>query len=115
MSKLIDIPDKYRPEIEELPGELARIAAAIEAELPGRGVEIVLILAQIFPGQPLYIRDLSYLARRMRDDAIRAEYDAGGCTMLELATRWRLSHIRIKQILAETGEKKNDDRQLRMW
>ncbi len=116
MNKVVEIPAEYRPDIGELPGDLSRIAAAIEEQLPGQGVSITLILAQTFPGQPLYIRDIKYLLRQMRNDAIRAEYDGGRTTMLRLATRWGLSHVRIKQILAQPeGRKEEERKQLRMF
>lgn len=115
--KIIDIPDEYMPEIDELPGDLARIAAAIDEVLPGQGARITLVLAQVFPGQPLYIRNIEYLIRRRRDDAIRAQYDAGGTTMLALACDYQLSLARIKQILAVPGESEDDGegRQLKLF
>ena len=116
MNRIIEIPAEYRPEIGELPGDLSRIAAAIEEQLPGQGVAITLVLAQVFSGQPLYIRDIKYLLRRLRNDAIRQEYDTGRTTMLRLATRWGLSHVRIKQILAQpAGRMDREDKQLSIW
>lgn len=116
MTKIVDIPREYWPDIGELPGDLSRIAEAIEEQLPGQGVFITLLLAQIFPGQPLYIRDIKYLIRRMRDDAIRGEYDSTDTTMLRLATSYKLSHARIKQILAQPGSQKEmEEKQIRMW
>ncbi len=112
--RLIEIPDEYRPAIEELPGELSRIAAEIERYRPGAGVDTTLMLAQVFPGQPLYIRNIRDIIRKMRDDAIRREYDSGGCTMLELASSYNLSHPRVKQILADPGDKP-DNRQQRLF
>ncbi|HHL33123.1 MAG TPA: hypothetical protein ENJ30_02020 [Desulfobulbaceae bacterium] len=112
--KIIEIPAEYRPKVEELPGELARIAAEIEQQMPGKGVEITLVLAQVFRGQPVYFRSIDYLIRRIRDNAIRAEFDAGGVTMMQLASKFELSLRRIKQILAENSEAKTDDRQMRL-
>jgi len=111
--RVIDIPDEYRPAIEELPGDLQRIAEHIELHRPGRGVEITLLLAQIFRGQNLYIRNIDYLLRQIRDDAIRAEYDRGGVTGRELATRWGLSQRMVEKILASAG--KEDGRQLNLF
>ena len=36
-SKVIEIPAEYQPRAEDLPGDLARIAAAIEEHRPGQG------------------------------------------------------------------------------
>jgi Mor family transcriptional regulator len=113
--KIVRLPAEYIPEIDELPGDLARIAAAIDEALPGRGVELTLIIAQVFPGQPLYIRNIEYLIRRRRDDAIRDRYDQGGVTMLALACEYQLSLARIKQILAVPGEKEEEGKQLKLF
>lgn len=113
--KIIDIPDDYMPEIDELPGDLSRVAAAIDEVLPGQGVRITLVIAQVFPGQPLYIRNIEYLVRRWRDDAIRTQYDGGGVTMLALACDYQLSLARIKQILGRPSEREDAGRQMRMF
>jgi len=112
--KVVTIPDEYKPAIDELPGDLSRIAREIDRHRPGEGVDLTLFLAQVFHGQPVYFRNIMPILRKIRNDAIRREYDAGDCTMLDLASRWGLSHVRIKQILAETG-KTHDSRQQRLF
>ena len=52
-------------------------------------MELTLFLAQVFRGQNLYGRNVDDIVRRIRDDAIRREYDAG-VTVRELASKWRL-------------------------
>lgn len=99
--KIIEIPEEYWPEIEDLPGDLSRIAAEIEQHWSGMGVKMTLFLAQVFRGQPFFIRNIDALIRQIRDDAMRREYDGGDVTMLQLATKWRLGHRRVKQILAK--------------
>lgn len=113
--KIVEIPEEYRPKIEDLPGDLARIAEEIERSLPGHGVEKTLLLAQIFRGQPVYFRNIDSLIRRIRNDAIRKEYDRGGVTMLQLAGRFGLGLRQIKYILADTDNTNDvDERQMRL-
>jgi Mor family transcriptional regulator len=96
---IINIPEEYRPGIDELPGDLQMIARIIEEQLPGLGVPVVLILAQAFRGQTLYIRSIDYLINRMRDDAIRAAYDQGE-RVIDIGMRYNLSRSAIEKIIA---------------
>ena len=111
MSKFISIPNEYRPAIEELPGELGRIAEHIEQHRPGQGVDLTLFLAQIFRGQNLYIRNVDFLLRRVRNDAIRMEYDQG-TSVKALATKWGLSTRMVEKILAKPGNLQNNQLKL---
>ena len=108
----MSIPDEYRPTIEELPGELGRIAEHIEEYLPGQGLDITLTLAQLFRGQNLYIRNIDFLLRRVRNDAIRQEYDQG-TSVKRLTTRWSLSTRIVEKILAKPG--RAEDNQLKFF
>jgi Mor family transcriptional regulator len=103
---LDDIPTEYRPSIEELPGELSRIAYEIEQHRSGQGVELTIFLAQIFRGQEIYFRNIDSLKRGMRDDAIRAEYDKGGITVRRLAAKYGLSQSQIEKTLARPNARK---------
>jgi Mor family transcriptional regulator len=94
---IINIPEEYRPGIEELPGDLRMIAQVIEEQLPGLGVQVALILAQAFRGQTLYLRSIDYLINRMRDDAIRAALDRGE-RVIDIGLRFRLSRSAIEKI-----------------
>lgn len=115
-NKIIHIPDEYMPEIKDLPGDLRRIAEAIEEVWPDHGVKVALLLGQLFPGVPLYPHNIERLVRRMRDDKLRAEYDQGGVTMKELAIKTRLSKRRIEQIMSQApSQEELKDRQLKMF
>lgn len=113
--KIIEIPEEYLPGIDDLPGGLARIAAEIEQYRPGEGVKLTLFLAQVFAGQPLYMRSIKDLLRKIRNDAMIADYDAGGVTMLDLASKFNLSHRRVKEILAAPGGPTKNDKQLELF
>ncbi len=98
--KLIEIPAEYLPAPAELPGDLGMLATEIEEVWPGYGVRVAIVLAQLFPGIPIYLRNVNHLIRRMRDDAIRAEYDNGG-KVRELAIKNKLSTRQIEHILSQ--------------
>ncbi len=97
---IIEIPEEYLPAPEELPGDLEMLATGIEEVWPDHGVKVAIILAQLFHGVPIYLRNVDHLIRRMRDDAIRAEYDHGA-SVRELAVKNKLSTRQIQNILAQ--------------
>lgn len=116
LAEIIHIPERYWPAIEELPGDLRRIAEAIERHIPGHGVRLTLLLAQIFHGNPVYFRNIKPLLRAYRDDAIRAEYDQGGVTAKELAMSYRLCLRQVEKILAQPGSQAElEAKQLRLF
>jgi Mor family transcriptional regulator len=98
--RLIEIPEEYLPKIEELPGDLQLIARLVEEVWHGYGVRVAIILGQLLPGVGVYIHNVKELARRIRNDAIRKEYDRG-VRVKELAITYRLSTRQIENILAE--------------
>lgn len=98
---IVNIPAEYLPDISELTGDLARIAQAVEGEWPGKGVRIAMLMGKLFPGIPLYLRNIDGFARQKRDSEIRREYDLGQTTAKDLAIKTGLSQRRIEQILAE--------------
>lgn len=100
MDDVIDLPEQYWPKVEELPGELRRIAGAIDPYFPGQGVRITLILAQVFPGHNLYFRQVKHIIRQWRDDSMRNAYDQGDVTVKELARLYRMSERNTEKILA---------------
>lgn len=100
MAEIIDIPAAYRPGIDELPGDLSRVAAAIEEHIPGDGVRLTMLLAQIFGGTPVYFRRIDKWLRIMRDDAMRARYDLGDVSMKELARLFGVSLSTAERVLA---------------
>ena len=112
---LIHLPPEYHPAIEELPGDLKRIAEAIEAGIPGEGVRLTLLLAQVFHGQPVYFRTVAPLIRRWRDDRMRAEYDGGLITAKELATKARLSLRQVENILSQPDARRVNERQMTLF
>lgn len=115
MFELIHLPPEYHPPIDELPGDLKRIAEAIEAGIPGEGVRLTLLLAQVFHGQPVYFRTIEHLIRRWRDDRVRAEYDGGLVTAKELATKIRLSLRQVENILGQPDARRMEEKQMRLF
>jgi len=113
LSKVVKIPEEYWPEIDALPGDLAFIARGLEQYLPGSGVQVALILAQVFKGQPLYIRGIEELLLKIRNDAIRKEYDSG-VKVKELAFKFDLSVRWVEDILARE-EQSPAEKQMRLF
>lgn len=111
--KVLDIPEEYWPAIDELPGDLAFIASGLEQHLPGNGIKIALILAQVFKGQPFYICNIEDLLRKIRNDAIRKEYD-NGAKVKELAHKFHLSVRWVEDILSRM-EKNPEERQMKLF
>lgn len=109
--KVVEVPEQYRPAIEELPGDLQRIAEHIDEHRPGQGVPLTLFLAQVFRGQNLYLRNIDFLLREIRDDAIRQAYDQGA-KIKDLALTWGLSTRMVEYILAKPGKKEENQLQL---
>ena len=113
-AELRNLPQKYLPNLEELPGDMQLIASALEDAFPAMGVQICMVLAQRFGGSPLYIRKLNGAFLEWRNDRIRAMYDQGGITGRELGWYWGLSQSSIEKILAETP-KNNKERQMQLF
>lgn len=95
------LPEQYRPQIRELPGDMQVIALGMEEDFPGLGVLIALALSHRFPSQWMYIRKMDGPLRAWRDDAIRSMYDQGKFTARELGRYWMLSQSSIQKILAK--------------
>ncbi|WP_028319652.1 hypothetical protein [Desulfobulbus elongatus] len=116
-NRLTNLPEQYRPPIDDLPGDMQVIAKAIEMDFPGLGVLIALALAQRVGGGPLYVRRMDRPLLDWRNDQIRAMYDRGEITMRELAWMWRLSLSSVEKILAQpsTKQKALEEKQLRLF
>lgn len=97
------LPEQYRPSVDELPGDMQLIAEVVEESFPGIGIPVVMVLARRFGGSPLYIRKLNGPLLRWRNEQIRAMYDNGGVSGRELAWYWQLSQSSIEKILAQPG------------
>ncbi|NLZ17116.1 MAG: hypothetical protein GX087_05210 [Desulfobulbaceae bacterium] len=102
--RITDLPEKYHPAIDELPGDMRLIASGMDAVFQGKGVLIALVLSEIFSGQRLYVSKVQKPLRRWRDDQIRSRYDQGGITGKELARQWGLSQRSVEEILATPTE-----------
>ena len=117
MFELIHLPPEYHPPIDELPGDLKRIAEAIEAGIPGEGVRLTLLLAQC-PGiraNPVYFRSVDNFIRRWRDDQMRAEYNPPEVTAKVLSAKTRLSLRQVENILGQPDTRRVEDKQMKLF
>jgi len=114
---LLQLPEQYRPTIEQLPRDMQVMASALEEDFPGLGVMIVLSLAQRIGGAWYYVRKMDKLPQQWRNDTIREMYDSGEYTAKVLSRIWRLSHRQVQYILAEAGttQKELAEKQMRLF
>lgn len=103
-------PD-LQPTAEELPGDLARLAAIIDNFLPGQGVKVTLNIADEFRGTYIYCHNMDSLYREARNRWIKEQYDHG-VKVPDLARQVTLSERRVWAIL---GKEPVDDRQQRLF
>lgn len=104
-------PINITPKVEELPGDLSRLAAIIEQITPGKGVETVLRIAAEFKGTYIYCHSTDALWRAARDRWIREQYDAG-TRVPDIARAIERSERRVWTIL---GKEPEDDRQMKLF
>lgn len=79
--------------MEDLPGDLARIADIA-------GLEVALKIGQAFRGTYLYITGVDAIKRKLRDEVIRRDYDKGE-RVKALCMRHELTERQVRRILAE--------------
>jgi len=90
----IKIPISELPEIEELPRSLQEVARII-------GVIPAIKLSSHFRGTTVLFPTMSKLKRKIRNAAIREDYDRG-LTGLQVALKYRMSARQIWHILSST-------------
>lgn len=113
---IIDIPEAWRPNIEDLPGTLKWMAETIEQRIPGQGVRFTLLIAQVLGGQSLHIPRPDKWLIEWRNGFMRATYDRGGITVRELAGMTGLSTRQVENILSQPATQKElQDKQLRLF
>lgn len=88
---LKDLPADLMPGVKELPGELKKIAEVI-------GVANTIKLAQEFRGCKIYIHNIDYLLRKIRDLQIRKAAEEGN-TVANLARKFKLSTRQVAIVL----------------
>ena len=103
MGDLVRLPEAAWPDLSELSGDMLLVAELV-------GIERALLLAQVFDGTPIRLYNMRTWIRRHRDRCIRADYDSGSYTVIELARKYHLSDRQISNILGRA-----DDRQLNLF
>lgn len=99
---LLNLPEQYRPSIDDLPRDMGVLARILEEYFPEQGVLIVLVMAHRVGGGLFYVRKLNGLRCAWRNDTIRKMYDSGEYTAKALCRKWRLSQRTIENILYRT-------------
>ncbi len=67
------------------------------------GLDATLALGREFGGMSLYLPKIESALRNWRDRNIRSEFT--GANIPELARKYKLTSVRVRQILGQTGEK----------
>jgi Mor family transcriptional regulator len=103
--KVADLPDDCLPGLDELNGDLRMLAEKV-------GVRKALEISELFGGTTACFFGHRRHLNRWRDKQIRAEYDAGGISVTELARKYNLSERHVYTIL---GQQPGEDKQLKLF
>lgn len=103
--KVDKLPDEALPEIDELKGDLRMLAELV-------GVRLSLQISELFDGTPARLYGHRRWLVNWRDRQIRAEYDRGGISVVDLARKFGISERHAYNIL---GQEPGEDRQLRLF
>lgn len=93
VAETVPLPKEAWPRLDELHGDLQAVAELV-------GIGPALLLAQVFDGSPIRLYGIRQWMRRYRDRCIRADYDTGRFTVIELGRRYDLSDRQISNILS---------------
>lgn len=103
--KISDLPDDAMPKIEELSGDLRILAELV-------GVRQALEISELFDSTPARLYSHDRWKRRWRDRQMRAEYDRGGISVVDLARKYNMSERQAYNIL---GMEPGEDKQMKLF
>lgn len=83
--------------LDKLPGDLREVAELI-------GLDNTMLLVERWGGGYIVVPKCEELRREIRDNEIRALYDAGGVTIRELAVKYNLTTRTINTVLGKENE-----------
>lgn len=108
MYTIDDMPDEYLPDISELRGDLRMLAELVD-------VRNALRISALFDGTPARLYGHRRWLIKWRDQEIRAEYDRGGISIVDLARKVNLSDRHVLTILGKAEAEAAADRQLKLF
>jgi len=100
-----NLPDDALPPLEALSGDLRMLAEKI-------GVRMALQVSELFDSTPARLYGHRRWLVKWRDRQIRAEYDRGGISIVDLARKYGISERHAYNIL---GQEPGEDKQLRLF
>ena len=103
--RVADLPDDALPPIEVLHGDLRILAERC-------GVRDALEISELFNSTPARFYGHDRWIRRWRDQQMRAEYDLGGISVIDLARKYGVSERHTYNIL---GMQPGEERQLKLF
>jgi Mor family transcriptional regulator len=83
--------------LDKLPGDLRRVAELI-------GLPHAMLLVEHFGGGYIIVPKCDEIKKEIRDNEIRALYDAGGVTIRDLAYKYELTTRTINTVLGKDNE-----------
>lgn len=103
--RVADLPDGALPKLEDLHGDLRILAEKV-------GVRLALEISELFDSTPARLYGHDRIWRRWRDQQMRAEYDLGGISVIDLARKYGVSERHAYNIL---GMQPGEERQLKLF
>lgn len=99
------LPDDALPSLTDLHGDLRILAERV-------GVRLALSISELFDSTPARLYGHDRWLRQWRDKEMRAEYDLGGISVIDLARKYGVSERHAYNIL---GMQPGEDRQLKLF
>ncbi|MBA3007923.1 MAG: hypothetical protein FP810_15380 [Desulfocapsa sp.] len=100
-----NLPEEALPKLAELSGDLQMLAERF-------GVRLALQISELFDGTPARLYGHRRWLVKHRDKQMRAEYDGGGISVVDLARKYGVSERHAYNIL---GQEPGEDRQLKLF
>lgn len=91
-----NLPDEALPDVTELKGDLRILAEEV-------GVRLALQISALFDGTPARLCGHRRWTVKWRDRQMRAEYDAGGISIIDLARKYGVSERHAYNILGQVN------------
>ncbi len=99
------LPEEALPEVHELSGDLRMLAEKV-------GVRQALEISELFDGTPARLYGHRRWLVVWRDRQMRADYDQGGVSVVDLARKYGISERHAYNIL---GQEPGQDKQLKLF
>ncbi len=97
--------------IDDLPGDLAQLAKLLEKKVPGRGLELTLMLGNTYRSTYIYFHNFDQFERKLRDRLIIEKYSNG--VKVPVLARWAV--LSERQVWTILGKEPGEGKQRRLF